>query len=108
MKRTIAIALTVLSLVFCLTACGQRNDGNVTQRTDGMVSDRNTSETRRNMEQNTDSAKQSDRANDQDFTTDGAAGDILDKAGNAIENAGDTVGGMVSGNNAGTGMTGSR
>ena len=118
MKRTIAITLTALLLAFSLIGCGGRNDGNVSDTSngtvnsssgryqDGLMSGSANSSTEKNS--NSNSAESGSSSQDTGFMNDmkDAASDI----GNAVDDAGSAVGDAITGNSGtpSTGMAGGR
>lgn len=118
MKRTIAIAMTAMLLAFSLVGCGGRNDGNVSDTSNGTV---NSSSGRyqdglenQNTESDTGANTNNRTAQGRDNSQNGSfMGDMQDAAsdiGNAVGDAGRAVGDAVTGQNGtpGTGMSGGR
>lgn len=118
MKRTIAIILAVLVLTVCLTGCNRKNGGNVSDTTNGTVSnptdraDHQDNANKSSAANNTQSGSKNSY-NDREKQDSGFMDDMeraVDDAGQAIGDVGRAVGDAVTGNNAapGTGMTGGR
>ena len=111
MKRTIAITMAVLILVFCFVGCGRQNNGNVSESNNGTV----TESTGKTNDQ-TGGAQNSSRGTTQDTQNNNGSGimddarDMIDDTGDAIGDAGRSIGRAITGNedSTGTGMTGGR
>lgn len=125
MKRTIAITLSALALAFTMIGCGSKDTGNVSDSTNGTVTEssgqyRSSDESRHSKTEagtnsNANANKSRNETENGGFMNDmeNAARD----AGEAVGDAGRAVGDAITGNdsttgaannNAGTGMTGGR
>ena len=98
MKRTIAIMLAVLILSLSLIGCSDAKSGYVSDSTDGTIRDRSESSTVKPGKGEASSR------------TENALDDIMDSAGNALEDTGAAIKDATPGaeSKSGTGMTGSR
>lgn len=117
MKRTIAITLTALLLAFSLIGCGGRNDGNVSDTSNGTVNSSSGRYQDGLTGSNTQSGTEQNRTNNstqnRSSQNDGFMNDMRDAAsdiGDAVGEAGNAVGDAITGNNtaSSTGMTGGR
>lgn len=118
MKRTIAITMTALLLAFSLVGCGGRNDGNVSDTSNGTVNSSSGryqdgltgSNASSGSEKNgtNHSAQSGNSSQDTGLMND--MGDAASDIGNAVGEAGSAVGDAITGNSGtpSTGMAGGR